>query len=84
MDSPNKRVFSSEWAPAETITVGGMSFSKPSLYSGYDPSGTNQGFAQRIWKDITEDSDQFLLNGKLPFEQWSGEEGYLKLVLHYL
>jgi hypothetical protein len=82
MDSPNKRVFSSEWSPEQTRIIPGFPpITIPALYTGFDPSGTNQGFAQRIWKDITEDSDQIIVNGKLPFEQWSGEEGYLKVGL---
>lgn len=36
------------------------------------------GFAQRVWKDMSESSEQYFLNLKLPFEQWTGSKGYLK------
>jgi len=77
LDSPDKRLFSTEWTPERIVIPGVLEF--PAVHTGYDPSGSGYGFAQRVWKDITEESDQVLLNGKLPFEQWSGEEGYLKL-----
>ncbi len=77
LDSPDKRVFSTEWSP-ERVIIPDV-FVVPPTHTGYDPSGSGHGFAQRIWKDITEESDQAIVNGKLPFEQWSGEEGYLKL-----
>ncbi|MGD8786721.1 MAG: TonB-dependent receptor [Phycisphaerales bacterium] len=77
MDQPDKRVFSTWWQPERQF--GAHVF--PAQYNGYDPSGSGHGFAQRIWKDITEESGQFLLNAKLPFEQWTGDEGYLKVGL---
>jgi TonB-dependent receptor len=55
----------------------------PARYTGFDPGGSGNSFAQRIWKDIDEESDQALVNGKLPFEQWSGEEGYFKTGLFH-
>jgi outer membrane receptor protein involved in Fe transport len=77
LDSPDKRLFSTVWTPERVIIPGVLEF--PAVYNGFDPSGSGFGFAQRIWKNIEEESDQFFINGKLPFEQWSGEEGYLKL-----
>jgi hypothetical protein len=79
MDQPDKRVFSTVWRPERVVIPGVLEI--PPLYTGYDPSGSGHGFAQRIWKEITEESEQFLINGKLPFEQWSGDEGYLKVGL---
>jgi hypothetical protein len=75
MDQPDKRVFSTFWTPGRVIP-GLPEF--PAVHTGYDPSGSGNGFAQRIWKDIEEKSDQISLNGKLPFQQWSEQEGYLK------
>ena len=77
LNSPDKRLFASQWQD-ERVYAGGAVVIPPT-YSSYDPSGTGFGNAQRIWKNITEVSDQFFANGKLPFTQWSGEEGYLKL-----
>jgi hypothetical protein len=77
MDQPDKRVFSTVWRPDRIPPP----LFIPAMYTGYDPSGSGNGFAQRIWKEITEDSTQFFVNAKLPFEQWSGEEGYLKIGL---
>ena len=76
MDQPDKSVFSTVWRPEQIIIPGILEF--PAMYSGYDPSGTGNGFAQRIWKNITEDSKQFQINAKLPFEQWTENEGYFK------
>jgi TonB-dependent receptor len=41
-------------------------------------AGSENGNAYRSWKEITEASDQYFLNAKVPFEQWSGDEGYFK------
>jgi TonB-dependent receptor len=32
----------------------------------------------RLWRDIEEKSDQWQVNGKIPFEQWTETEGFLK------
>ncbi|MEN6576817.1 MAG: TonB-dependent receptor [Phycisphaerales bacterium] len=79
MDQPDKRVFSTTWTPEREVA--GLVF--PAVHTGYDPSGSGNGFAQRIWKEIEEQSNQIALNGKLPFEQWSGKEGYLKMGLFH-
>ncbi len=80
LDSPDKRVFSSKWQPERVVPLppplDDLVF--PPVYTGFDPGGSGESFAQRIWKDIREDSDQVQVNGKLPFEQWSGEEGYFQ------
>ncbi len=36
------------------------------------------GNLQRIFKDISEDSEQYAVDLKFPFRQWTGTEGYLK------
>lgn len=77
--SPDKRLFGSEWRPA--TSYGGIVY--PGLESGYYQNKPEAAFTlgnlQRIWKEITEDSEQYFANGKFPFEQWSGDKGYLKL-----
>ncbi len=81
LDSPDKRLFSSQWQPGRVIDLPDPlpDLVTEPVYSPYDPSGSGYGHAQRIWRSITEDSDQFFANGKLPFEQWNGQEGYFKL-----
>jgi hypothetical protein len=84
MDQPDKRVFSTTWTPGRTLSIPGFpDYVTPPVYSGYDPSGSGNGFAQRLWKDITEQSNQGSVSGKLPFDQWSGQEGYLKVGTFY-
>jgi outer membrane receptor protein involved in Fe transport len=78
LHTPDKRLFGSEWRPATSF--GGIVF--PGFEEGYyqdKPPVSYLGNLQRIWEDVEEDSDQYFLNGKLPFEQWSGEKGYVKL-----
>lgn len=79
---PDKRQFGSLWW-AESYNPGFPPYVPPSilplLYTPYKPAENfTLGNLQRTWKDITEESDQFNINVKFPFEQWSGEEGYQK------
>ncbi|MDF1799346.1 MAG: TonB-dependent receptor [Planctomycetota bacterium] len=84
LDQPDKRVFGSRWNPAyesASWPPGSTTVTDPT-HSEYKPAANiNIGNLQRIWKDITEDSQQLSLNVELPFEQWSGDEGYLKVGL---
>jgi TonB-dependent receptor len=79
---PDKRQFGSMWWP-ESFNPGFPPFvppfTSPSEHRPYKPAvNANLGYLQRIWKDISEDGDQYSLNLRFPFEQWSGDEGYLK------
>jgi len=73
LDQPDKRQFAALW-------VNGASAGLGELWLPYKPGANfNLGNLQRIWKDIHEDSRQCASNVKLPFDQWSGESGSLKL-----
>ncbi|MCA9450857.1 MAG: TonB-dependent receptor, partial [Candidatus Omnitrophica bacterium] len=79
---PDKRQFGSLWW-AESNNPGFPPFVPPSVdpevHRPYKPAANfTLGNLQRIWKDISEESDQYAWNLKLPFEQWSGDEGYFK------
>ncbi len=77
---PDKRMFAAKWLSAYEQSSRGGSIFYPDTYRQLTPAANfNMGNFQRIWKDITEESTQFSLNLKLPFEQWDGEEGYFKL-----
>ncbi len=71
MDEPDKRQFTTQWYPIDETT---------GLHKPKKPvtGNANIGFITRTWRDITEESNQYLLNLKLPFEQWSGDEGFMK------
>jgi outer membrane receptor protein involved in Fe transport len=69
---PDKRQLATIWTPYPP----GDPF-EPGAHSPLQVD-SNLGNLQRMWKDIQEDSDQYAVNLKLPFEQWSGDEGYLK------
>jgi len=71
--SPDKRMFGEKWVPPNTL--GGTGYYVPDKPT----ENINIGNVQRIWKDVQEDGSQRSLNGKLPFEQWSGDPGYFKL-----
>ncbi|MCG8430688.1 MAG: TonB-dependent receptor, partial [Candidatus Omnitrophica bacterium] len=69
---PDKRQFGSIWIPE----VFGVS----ARHMQFKPSATfTLGNLQRVWKKIDEESEQYFWNGKIPFKQWSGDEGYVKL-----
>jgi outer membrane receptor protein involved in Fe transport len=83
---PDKRQFGSFWL-AESYYAGFPPWvppsTEPAVHGELAGTNVNLGNFQRIWKDINEDSDQYSLNLKLPFEQWSGDEGYLKFGLFH-
>ena len=56
-DQPDLRLFSENWSIEDQ------------LYLDVDTSG--DGIAQRLWKNIEEQSDQYFITGAMPFEQWS-------------
>ena len=83
MDQPDKRQFGALWQPT-SLNPGFPPFippfTTPATWLPYKPAANfNLGNVQRIWKSIEEDSSQLALNLKMPFEQWSGEEGYAKV-----
>jgi outer membrane receptor protein involved in Fe transport len=85
LNQPDKRQFGSLWW-AESYDPGFPPTVPPSIepavhYPFKPAENFTLGNLQRVWKDISEDSEQYFLNVKLPFEQWSGDEGYLKLGL---
>lgn len=79
LSQPDKRQFASLWqAKGEHETFPFIKYDEE--YFMFQPEASfTIGNCQRIWKHISENSDQYAVNLKLPFEQWSGDEGYLKL-----
>ncbi len=82
LSQPDKRQFGAQWNAA-SFSPGVPPFSQdetePAFFSPYKPAANfTIGNAQRIFKDIREDSNQWALNLTLPFDQWSGDEGYVK------
>ncbi|MEZ6194608.1 MAG: TonB-dependent receptor [Planctomycetota bacterium] len=74
---PDKRQFGSYWIPDQVFAGG--AFVIPAAHYAFKPDANfNLGNLQRIWKEIEEESDQYAINLKLPFERWDGEKGYLK------
>lgn len=87
LDQPDKRQFGSTWW-ANSFNPGFPPFIPPStnpeVHRSFKPAANfTLGNLQRTWKDISEESDQFAINLKLPFEQWSGDEGYVKMGVFY-
>ncbi|MBI1851251.1 MAG: TonB-dependent receptor [Planctomycetes bacterium] len=75
LNQPDKRQFGALWHPR----ANNPGFSTPDIWFPYKPAANfTLGNIQHIFKDIQEDSDQYSLNVKLPFEQWSGDNGYVK------
>ena len=79
LDEPDKRQFGELWTPEREVIPG---FVLPARHSQFKPGPTFiLGNYQRVFKYISEDSDQYFLNFKLPFEQWTGDKGYVKFGL---
>lgn len=83
LNTPDKRMFGSKWIPSYTLPgfpIWGIPDTTiPSVYLPNKPEANfTMGNLQRTWKEVEEEGGQISLNGKLPFEQWSGDEGFLK------
>lgn len=79
---PDKRQFGALWL-ADSFNPGFPPFippfTEPAAWYGYAPAENfTLGNLQRIWKEIDEQSTQLATNLKLPFEQWTKDEGYIK------
>lgn len=87
LNSPDKRTFASLWLEeqeGQMVYIPGLGwFGTPDVPAHYESDNFGESVEnfERIWKKINEDSEQYFVNGKLPFEQWSGEEGFLKVGL---
>jgi TonB-dependent receptor len=84
LDQPDKRQFASQWSgPIYSRGIpwlGVPSSITPATYLPLLPADSvTLGNLQRVWKDISEDDQQYDLNVKFPFEQWSGDKGYIKV-----
>ena len=84
MNKPDTRMFGTAWYGPwyyEGLPEWGIPEQVyPARYSQYKPAADfTLGNVQRIWKTVSEDSQQFAFNLKFPFEQWSESEGYFKL-----
>ncbi len=83
LNQPDKTLFASYWWGPQ-FSPGFPPFvppgTDPARFLPYEPSQSGSlGNLDKIWKDITEKSSQYFVNWKFPFEQWSGDEGYVKL-----
>ncbi len=81
---PDKRQFGTKWLPPLYFPARPPFRPQPVILPArhlpLKPDATfRMGNLQRTWKEIVEDSDQWFMNVKFPFEQWSGDEGYVKL-----
>ncbi len=77
---PDKRQFSSFWTPERVIQFGDQTIVNPPKHNPFKPAENfTLGNFQRTWEEIEEDSRQFSVNFKFPYEQWNGEEGYVKV-----
>lgn len=81
---PDKRQFGSFWTPERIIQFGNFEIINPPKHQPFKPAENfTLGNLQRTWEDISEDSTQLSVNLKFPFEQWNGEEGYIKAGAFY-
>ncbi len=83
MYQPDKRQFGSLWQAASYnpgFPPFVPPFTSPAVYLPFKPAEAfTLGNFQRIWKDVAEDGQQYSANVKLPFQQWTDDEGYFKL-----
>ena len=87
LDQPDKRQLGALWHAA-SFNPGFPPVLPPStsdpIWLPFKPAANfTIGNAQRIFKTIDEDSRQFAVDAKFPFEQWSEKDGYLKFGLFH-
>jgi len=83
-ENPDRREFGSIWL-APSFIPGGIftpDIITDPVHRPFKPAANfTLGNLQRVWEEIKEESDQIALNLTLPFEQWTGDEGYFKFGL---
>jgi len=85
LEEPDKRQFGSFWRPEipeRVFPFPGIPPSPPipPTHFPFKPAANfTLGNVQRTFQIITEDSTQYFVNVRVPFEPWSGDEGYVKL-----
>lgn len=86
LDQPDKRLFSAIWyAPSFIPGIPGLlpDTKVPAEWRPYRPAASfTLGNLQRIFKEIDESSDQYGVDLKFPFQQWTGDRGYLKFGIY--
>lgn len=85
-ERPDKRQFGSRWQPdqpGETIFIGGQPFELDPVPATHFPqrpaTGASIGHIQRTFESTAEEGEQYSAYLKIPFMQWSDNEGYLQL-----
>jgi len=73
-DEPDKRTFGSQYQFGFDPT-----FFPPRFFPFRPGSSFVFGNFQRTYESISEDSDQVFANVTFPFEQWSGDEGFVRV-----
>lgn len=77
MYEPDKRLFGTRW---RTHIFFGGAFLDPGRHLPTKSAAAfTLGNLQRVWKEIEEESRQYFMNLKIPFRQWTEDEGYVKL-----
>ncbi len=65
-DQPDKRLFATSWTP--------------DFFTPLKPAAAiTLGNLQRTYKTLGEESEQYTVGLKIPFAQWSGDKGYVKV-----
>ncbi len=82
-NQPDRRQFGSLWRPSSLnpgVPPFIPPFVEPAEFFALKPDeNIFLGNLQRIYKRIEEESDQYAFNLRLPFDQWSDSEGYVKV-----
>lgn len=83
LEEPDERQFGSIWH-APSYNPGNPTFGidpslDPGFYAPFKPAANILlGNLSRTWEDISEESEQYFVDLKIPFKQWSGDTGYFK------
>jgi outer membrane receptor protein involved in Fe transport len=83
LNQPDKRQFGAIWYPRYYNP--GIPGLEPPFFVGPEwdtlkpAQNVNLGNLQRTWTNVNEESLQYALNLKFPFEQWNDAEGFMKV-----
>lgn len=83
LNQPDTRTFGTIWQPEQIIPARPPFIPEPTVtpakFLPLKPdANANIGNVSRVWKEITEESQQYFVNWQIPFKQWTEDEGYFK------